>query len=81
MVVAHYDGKVLIPEGAVDLPIGPKIKFQVVEPAEPVDLEQRRKALQEFARHVESDRDATADLPPDFAAQYKHYLYGTPKQA
>ena len=76
-----FDGKVLIPEDPVDLPVGETIEVMV----QPTGAEQQvpqpasRTPLQKLA-------DLAAKYPPDpnspgdAAAQHDHYLYGTPKR-
>ncbi len=67
---AHFDGRVLVPDGPVELPTGQRLRVRV-ELAE--DSEPRYAALLGFA----------ADLPgapPDLAAQHDHYLTGAPKR-
>lgn len=69
-IAAHFDGRVLVPDGPVNLPTGRPLRLRVelAEEAEP-----RFAALLEFA----------ADLPgapTDLATQHDHYLTGTPKR-
>jgi hypothetical protein len=69
-IAAHFDGKVIVPDGPVDLPAGQRLTVRI-EPAPPA--EPRYAEFLEFA----------ADLPgtpPDLAAQHDHYLYGSPKK-
>lgn len=75
---AHFDGKVIVPQDAVDLPLGRTFVVHIetdadarrAEPTTPVD------ALQWL-----SDNAVDDDLPHDLSAQHDHYLYGTPKRA
>lgn len=81
---AHFDGKVLIPDEPVDLPVDRdlEIQVQVLEqkaagqegpPAAPKPLEELARALEEAGPNPE--------WPTDGAAQHDHYLYGLPKRA
>lgn len=75
-VTAIFDGEVLRPEEPLDLePHGRyRVTIEVDEkgeevPGGPPGLLQRIAA---YAQEL--------DLPPGFAEQYEHYLYGVPKQ-
>jgi hypothetical protein len=75
---ARFDGKVLVPEEAIDLPVGQTLTFHL-EPAEQTENTLEHTGLQrlaELALQFEADPDA----PVDGAAQHDHYLYGTPKR-
>lgn len=84
---ARFDGKVLVPTGPVDLPTDRAVRLRLEE--EPVAVQNPTNAskdrppqtLAEFADWVDSlpalDR---GDLPTDGSINYKHYLYGLPKQ-
>ena len=69
-ITAHFDGKVIIPDEPVQLPVGQKLQVHV----ELLESSSGRfAALLQFA----------ADLPgapPDLGAQHDHYLYGSPKR-
>ena len=74
---AHFDGKVIVPEQAVDLPRNLPLVVQVETPGS-VDLPVESApvhALQWLADNAVDD-----DLPSDLSAQHDHYLYGTPKR-
>jgi hypothetical protein len=67
---AHFDGKVLVPDEPVTLPVGAKLEVRV-ETAAP-----KRGQFADLA-------DFAADLPDspgDLSVQHDHYLYGTPKK-
>lgn len=69
-ISAHFDGRVLVPDGPVNLPTGRPLRLRV-ELAE--DAEPRFAGLLEFA----------ADLPgapTDLATQHDHDLTGPPKR-
>jgi hypothetical protein len=68
-IAAHFDGRVLVPDGPVNLPTGRPLRLRV-ELAE--DAEPRFAGLLEFA----------ADLPgasTDLATQHDHGLHGLKK--
>ena len=72
---AHFDGKVLVPDEPVNLPVNCALEVQV----KPV-----RKAAasaKPLARLLELARQFPANGgPADGAAQHDHYLYGLPKR-
>ena len=74
---AHFDGKVIVPEHPVDLP---------VDRAFVVHVETSRQAGSEPISGALSGLQWLADnavedeLPSDLAAQHDHYLYGTAKR-
>jgi hypothetical protein len=73
---AHFDGKVLVPEEPVDLPMDCALEVQV----QPVGiLSPEDKPLLTLARLLEQLPD-NPDWPADGAAQHEHYLFGLPKQ-
>jgi hypothetical protein len=74
---AHFDGKVIVPEHAVDLPRDRTFVVHVETPVNPELAEQKPPvhALQWLAENALDD-----DLPGDLSAQHDHYLYGTPKR-
>jgi hypothetical protein len=70
MISAHFDGKAIIPDEPVQLPVGQRLHVRVeLAGAEP-------------ARFADLCRFATElkDAPSDLAAQHDHYLYGCPKR-
>jgi hypothetical protein len=73
---AHFDGRVLVPDEPVELEAGQKYRLRL-EPVE--EVAEELPPLLKLARELEKI-PASDDLPTDFAAQYEHYLYGTPKQ-
>jgi hypothetical protein len=72
---AHFDGKVLVPTGPVDLPIGQELEVQVT----PVQGNGEPTLLNRLAELGES-LPANPDVPTNGAAQHDHYLYGLPKK-
>jgi len=71
MLTAHFDGKVLIPNEPVKLPLNFALRMQVepVRQTTPTDKPLRRWV--ELAK-----RYPVTDGPSDGAAQHDHYLYG-----
>jgi hypothetical protein len=70
---AHFDGKALIPDGPVDLPLNCTLEIEV----KPV--KDKKVSLADLACQLEK-LPANANWPTDGATQHGHYLYGTPKQ-
>lgn len=61
---AHFDGKVIVPDEPVQLPVGQPLRIQVEVPAPPfADLLQFAVAL--------------PDAPSDLAARHDHFLHGS----
>jgi hypothetical protein len=69
-LTAHFDGKVIVPDEPVQLPVGQRLQI-CVELAEAPPA--RFADLLQFAADL-------PDAPPDLAAQHDHYLYGNPKR-
>ncbi|QDU21625.1 hypothetical protein [Urbifossiella limnaea] len=69
-IAAHFDGRVIVPDGPVELPTGLPLRIRVELADNP---EPRFAALLGFAADL-------PDAPPDLAAQHDHYLTGTPKR-
>ncbi len=74
-LTAHFDGKVLVPDEPVKLPVDCALKVQVEPMAETPANEKPLQRLVEVAR-----RFPVSGGPPDGAAQHDHYLYGLPKR-
>jgi hypothetical protein len=74
---AHFDGKVIVPEHAVDLPRDRSfvVHVQTSGGADPAGENTSLHALQWLAENAVDD-----ELPGDLSAQHDHYLYGTPKR-
>jgi hypothetical protein len=75
---AHFDGKVIVPEEAVNLPLDRPFKVHIEPCDEPVPAskDSPQSALQWLVENAVDD-----DLPRDLSAQHDHYLYGTPKRS
>ena len=70
IINAHFDGRVIVPDEPVQLPIGQPLRIHLEVPqAEPG----RFADLLQFAAEL-------PDAPTDLAAQHDHYLYGTPRK-
>ncbi len=69
-ITVHFDGKVLIPDEPVQLPIGQPLRIQFETPDG---------AVPRFADLAQFSADLP-DAPADLAAQHDHYLYGSPKK-
>jgi hypothetical protein len=67
---AHYDGRVIIPDQPLSLPIGQKLQLRV---------EDMDKQTGQFADLAQFAADLP-DSPGDLSSQHDHYLYGTPKK-
>jgi len=69
-ITAHYDGKVLVPDEPVELPVGQPLQLHV---------ELGPPATPRFAEFLGLAADLP-DAPADLAVQHDHYLYGSPKR-
>lgn len=75
-IKVHFDGKVLVPDEPIELPVNEPL-HAYVHPARPnPPAESSLKELAETMARFPSDPDA----PTDRAAQHDHYLYGHPKR-
>jgi hypothetical protein len=74
---AHFDGKVIVPEQAVDLPRDRSIVVHVetVGAADRAAQSSPQSALQWLADNAVDD-----ELPRDLSDRNDHYLYGTPRR-
>jgi hypothetical protein len=78
-VKAKFDGRVFVPEGPVDLPVGYELEIKIdSDPASNGNVG-KKTALQQLAE-VARQFPPSHDLPRDYAAQLDHYLHGLPKQ-
>jgi hypothetical protein len=66
----HYDGRVIVPDQPLSLPIGEKLRLRVEATA---DGSHPFADLAQFAADL-------PDSPGDLSSQHDHYLYGTPKR-
>lgn len=74
---AHFDGKVIVPERAVDLPRDRSfvVHVEAFAGADAAAEDPPLSALQWLSENAVND-----DLPVDLSAQHDHYLYGTPRR-
>ena len=70
---AHFDGKVLVPDEPVQLPVNEPLRVSVA--LAPEELPFLR-----VLRQMEPLPD-NAETPRDLAAQHDHYLHGAPKRS
>jgi hypothetical protein len=71
---AHFDGRVFVPDGPVDLPVGQLVRV-VAEPAAG-----SAPPLDDLCARLER-LPANPDWPADGAAEHDHLLYGMPKRS
>ncbi len=69
-VLARYDGRVIVPDDALELPAGQRLRIEI----EAVEAD-----APPFADMSQLAADLP-DAPSDLASQHDHYIYGTPKQ-
>jgi hypothetical protein len=74
-VKARFDGKVFVPEGPVDLPVGQTVHIEV-ESVNQADVD---RIDAEFLAKIAA-LPVNENGPRDLAAQHDHYLYGMPKR-
>jgi hypothetical protein len=74
---AHFDGKIIVPEQAVDLPRDRSFVVHVETPgaADTATQSSPQSALQWLADNAVDD-----ELPGDLSDRHDHYLYGTPRR-
>jgi hypothetical protein len=74
---AHFDGHVIVPEQAVDLPQNRSFTVHVEEFGRTVAAvkDPPQSALIWLAENAVDD-----ELPADLSAQHDHYLYGAPRR-
>ena len=75
----QFDGKVLIPQGPVDLPVDQIIEIEVVTSSvREAGLSAASSLKKWLAEQPPINRDG---MPSDGAAQHDHYLYGHSKRS
>lgn len=72
----HFDGKVLVPEEPVDLPLGESFVIELREEPPPPKGSVTDAIAQFIKDQPAVDR---GDMPTDGSINYKHYLYGHSK--
>lgn len=80
---AHFDGKVLVPDEPVNLPVNCALEVHVrpaVETSAAAKNSETGKTPLEGLAELLSQYPSNPNAPTDGAAQHDHYLYGTPKR-
>jgi hypothetical protein len=74
---ARFDGKVIVPEQAVDLRRDCSfiVHVEAFDAAHAAVKDSPQSALQWLAENAVDD-----ELPVDLSTQHDHYIYGTPKR-
>ncbi len=75
VLTAHFDGKAIIPDEPVELPVNCALKVQVEPLRETVPTATHLHRLVQIAKKY-----PVTGGPADGAAQHDHYLYGLPKK-
>jgi hypothetical protein len=75
-IKARFDGRVFVPQGPVDLPVGCELEIAI--PSAP--NEEKVDAPLAALAAVMDRFPENPQWPADGAAQHDHYLYGTPKK-
>ena len=78
-LTAHFDGKVLIPDEPVSLPVNCALEVHVQPARKNVAFSEEDRPLMKLLRSLKELPD-NPDWPTDGAAQHDHYLYGVPKR-
>jgi hypothetical protein len=78
-LTAHFDGKVLIPDEPVNLPVNCALEVRVQPIPDRVPLSGETRPLINLLKSLQELPD-NPDWPADGAAQHDHYLYGLPKK-
>ena len=88
---ARFDGRVLVPEHPVDLPVDEILEIQIADVPQNGSVENGgaatnnedasgEKSLFEELMEISQKFPANPDTPTDLAAQHDHYLHGMPKR-
>ena len=75
-IKARFDGRVFVPQGPVDLPVGCELEIAIPAPASADQADVPLAALADLMDGFPEN----PQWPVDGAAQHDHYLYGTPKK-
>jgi hypothetical protein len=78
VVKAHFDGKVLVPDEPVKLPLNCALELHIQPLGKRIPATANGKPLQRLLQALE-ELPENPDWPADGAAQHDHYLYGLPK--
>jgi hypothetical protein len=76
VIHGHFDGKVLVPDGPVDLPRDQKLVLHVAVVGEAGPSSPSPAG----AWGVLEEHAGSVEAPADWSAEHDHYLYGTPKR-
>jgi hypothetical protein len=76
---AHFDGKVLVPDEPVKLPVNCALELHIQRVAPDAPGAVNGKPLLRLLKALDELPD-NPDWPADGAAQHDHYLYGLPKR-
>lgn len=76
-VKARFDGRVFVPEGPVNLPVGCELEIPLPQAPPQEPTAHPLAALVDLLNQLPEN----SQWPADGAAQHDHYLYGTPKQS
>jgi len=79
VVKAHFDGKVLIPDEPVKLPVNCALELHIQPVEKRIPASANAKPLLRLLKALE-ELPANDNWPADGAAQHDHYLYGLPKR-
>jgi len=77
VVTAVFDGHALQPDAPLDLE--PNARYQITINLEPIEPTPGEEPFED-AWDVLERLAGTIDMPPDWASEHDHYLYGTPKR-
>lgn len=77
MVKAKFDGRVFVPEGPVDLPVGYELEITIAPSGAENGAPKKKTGLQQLAEAARQF-GPSPELPSDYAAQIHHYLHGLP---
>lgn len=72
-ITAHFDGRVFVPEGEIQLPVGTPVEIAIEDDSPFADI---LGELDELNAQYPPD----PDTPRDLAAQHDFYLHGLPKR-
>lgn len=79
VVKAHFDGKVLVPDEPVKLPVNCTLELHIQPVEKQLPTPADGKPLMKLLKALET-LPGNPDWPADGAAQHDHYLYGLPKR-
>lgn len=77
-ISAHYDGRCIVPDEPLHLPVGSRITVNIEHPSRKQGPTKRRPQL--ISEWIAEQAPQESGLPTDFSSEHDHYLYGTPKR-